>query len=251
MIKRNNELGEVIKRRLKVLSMSQRNLADKVGCDLSAICLMLGGRRRMSDDLRKIIGQVLSIDLSDLAQAKDAFYRGKSAITEVGVLIRDAMAKKGITQVQLCRELSIYPAYLSDVIHGRRKLGADLQLQLSTFLEVELPKALSNPSYGAVPAKTEVGVLIRDAMIKKRITQAQLCRELSIDAAILSRVIHGKRKLGADLQLELSAFLGVKFPKTEVTMRNKDLFTALRRLDSLETKMDQILAKLEKVISNE
>ena len=141
MIKRNNELGEAIKKRLKKLDVRQSDLANKVGCDWSAMCRMINGKRHIPDDLRKAIGQALGMDLSDLAQVRGAANRGVPAITEVGILIRDALAKKGITQTQLCRELTLDAAVLSNIIHGRRKITESLRLELSALLEVELPRS--------------------------------------------------------------------------------------------------------------
>lgn len=56
--------------------------------------------------------------------------------THPGELIQDELTARGLSQLQLAKEIDVTPSFLNEIIKGKRSLNTELALLLEAALEI-------------------------------------------------------------------------------------------------------------------
>lgn len=208
MTEHRNELGEAIRKRLRALSMSQKDFAAHLGWDEFFVSKVIRGKAYINKRRRKRASKVLGVNLDGLEQLKyvrEHERRRTPTESEAGRLIRAALQQKGLTQGDLARELGVGSGYISHVILGRVHPKKQTCERINAVLGVDV---ISVDVSRRRPSSLAVGQRIRLALQQKGLTQIDFARELGISRTSVSRIILGRIPISKRSREKIVAFLG-------------------------------------------
>ncbi len=99
------------------------------------------------------------------------------------------------TKAALAAEIKVTPYYFSKIINGETPLTEAFMEKFLNFAKVDSVQEILDMRRPPDNIYETISDGLRTYMETHRVTQAELARDLKTDQQILSRILHGKKKL--------------------------------------------------------
>ena len=144
--------GSILKEELLERHIKQRDLAQRMGVQPSHLSEIIRGKRPVTKSIADKLERVLDIPSIDWMRMQLAYdYDMVGLPREAGVIepvhpgrvIRSEMARQGIKDQQLAKEMGISNQLISDLLNGKQRLDAELAMMLEAAIGLKASWLLS------------------------------------------------------------------------------------------------------------
>jgi|LGVF01.2.fsa_nt_gb transcriptional regulator with XRE-family HTH domain len=220
--KKNDSVGERIKKARKELGISQKILGELIGVSEVRIGQWERNYRKPKIDVLTKIAQALDVDvsvLSDVSKKDDC----------VGEKIKKIRKEKGLTQKELGELLGVSDTMIGKWEGNNRKPKIDTLRKIANALQIDFTELMDNNQHEDLSEKTrDLTKKIRQLRVLKKLTQLELAEKAGVSLITIRRCEKEKQNLTIDtlykianaLEIDLSELIDNKQPETKMIQKN-------------------------------
>ena len=194
-----------IRERARVMGMSMRDLADRVGVSYSYLSQVSRGHSNMGVKVQARVESALNAP-AKVAPAQCANRQGDVVVGESS-FIRERAREMGMTMRDLADRAGVSYGYMTHVARGHGNMGVKVQTRIESALKA--PARVAPAQCANRPASVVSGQssYVRERARALGMTMRELAERVGVSASYMSEVSRGRRGMGVRVQALVEAAL--------------------------------------------